>query len=331
MNGVIANADCLLVLKDMPDACVDMCMTSPPYWAQRDYGTEYQVWGGRAECTHQWNVTNTSMHNGRGDCQKKALYSDQEPIPDKRISYASCVKCGAWKGSLGLEPNPKMFIEHLCDIFDEVKRVLKPTGTCFVNLGDKYGLRGLHQIPSRFGIAMADRGWIVPNECVWHKPNIMPQSVKRRFTVDFEKVFFFAKTSGYYFEQQLEPLAPSSIARAKYRLDGQRINNRRGVHIEKMGDRFCNPMGRNKRCVWSIKPRPCKYAHFATYPEELCETPIKAGCPVGGTVLDPFAGTGTTLAVAKRLGRRYVGCELNPEYCRMIEDRLKRKAPFRPA
>jgi DNA modification methylase len=292
----VLRGDALAVLRTLPPNSVDCCMTSPPYWALRDYGVE---------------------------------------------------------GQLGLETTPQEYIARLCDVFDEVKRVLKPTGTCWVNLGDCYSNSGkggnqgmyagehpnygiptkvkslppksLAQIPSRFGLEMADRGWILRNEIIWHKPNCMPSSVKDRFTVDFEKLFFFAKTTKYHFEQQLEPLAQSSKSRAKYGWNCDRANNQDGVHIDedRYGSRFCNPRGRNKRCVWSITTKGFKGAHFATYPEQLCETPIKAGCPVDGIVLDPFAGTGTTLVVAKRLGRNYIGCELNPDYCRIIDQRLK--------
>jgi DNA modification methylase len=273
MDGVILNADCLVALKAMPDACVDMCMTSPPYYMQRNYNVE---------------------------------------------------------GQLGWEPTPQEYIARLCDIFDEVKRVLKPTGTCWVNLGDKHDDGCLCQLPSRVAIEMTKRGWILRNEIIWHKPNCSPSPVKDRFTPDFEKIFFFTKTTKYHFEQQFEPLAESSKLRAKYAWHCDRANNGTGVHVEKMGKRFCNPKGRNKRCVWSIPTSSFKGPHPAKYPEELCDTPIKAGCPVNGIVLDPFAGVGSTLLAAKRLGRRYVGCELNPEYCRMIEERLKDDAPLPP-
>ena len=106
------------------------------------------------------------MHNGRGDAQKGAKYSEQEPIPDKIISHATCLKCGAWKGPLGWEPTPEFFIKHLCDIFDEVKRVLAAHGGCWVNLGDTYAGKSLCQIPYRFAIEMSNRGWFHRNTIV---------------------------------------------------------------------------------------------------------------------------------------------------------------------
>lgn len=291
--------DCLEVLKDMESESVNCVMTSPPYWALRDYKVE---------------------------------------------------------GQLGLEPTFQEYINRLCDIFDEVKRVLRKDGTCWVNLGDTYGgsgagtggkeditackesfllpkgcnksskLRGtslqkcLLQIPSRFSIEMCDRGWILRNEIIWHKPNCMPASVKDRFTVDFEKIFFFVKKKRYWFETQYEPHITGDRKMINYKANvPSSVSTRR--HNE---DRIYknNPKGRNKRCVWRINTKPFKGAHFAVFPEELIETPLKAGCPIDGTVLDPFSGAGTTGVVAKKLGRNFIGIELNPEYVKMSEDRI---------
>jgi site-specific DNA-methyltransferase (adenine-specific) len=270
----LIQGDALSELKKLPDESVNCCVTSPPYWALRDYGV---------------------------------------------------------KGQLGLEPTFQEYITKLCDIFDEVKRVLRKDGTCWVNIGDTYnanfrwgkketaskeqlGNRGtvdfmgkqgtiskcLLQIPSRFAIEMTNRGWILRNEIIWYKPNCMPSSVKDRFTVDFEKIFFFVKNKKYWFETQYE--------KAKtYEKD----------------DIKQNPQGRNKRCVWRITTKPYKEAHFATFPEDLVETPIKAGCPVSGTVLDPFCGSGTTGVVAKKLNREFIGIELNPEYIKLAKKRIK--------
>jgi len=209
-----------------------------------------------------------------------------------------CKKCGAWKGQLGLEPTFDLYIKHLCDIFDEVKRVLRSDGTCWVNLGDSYGsgkgyesedrpdVKGMEKslcnIPARFSIEMQNRGWVLRNVIIWHKPNCMPSSVKDRFTVDFEYLFFFVKSKKYFFETQYEPIAESS--KNDSRIDKGLVLHKSGKAIMKenqAGMKGCciNSFGRNKRCVWDITTQPFKEAHFATYPEELCETPIKAGCP----------------------------------------------------
>jgi len=296
--------DCLDVLKTFPSESIDMCITSPPYWGLRDYGVDDQ---------------------------------------------------------LGLEETPEEFIDKLCDVFDEVKRVLKPAGSCWVNLGDsycrtpgqqdksgktgiktfKYGYdfkhkknygsaykpKSLVQIPSRFAIEMTNRGWILRNEIIWHKPSCLPASVKDRYTVDFEKMFFFTKNPKYYFKQQIEPVKDASLKRAEYGLN-QTDNSQKAVNVQdmkKMGTRFVNPNGRNKRTVWHISTASFKDAHFAVYPPELLESPIDAGCPEDGVVLDPFFGSGTTAQVAMEQDKDWVGIELNPDYEKISDKRLKPK------
>jgi len=365
-RNVIYQGNSLSVLKTLPDEFVDCVVTSPPYWGLRDYGTDRQVWEvliGNPDCDtygHKWDSeieaagSRSSDYKGEDSIESTHLGTHGR---DNRQTSCFCGRCGAWNGSLGLEPTFELFVCHLADIFDEVYRVLKPDGTCWVNIGDTYasnakdsgeGSRGkngkkdavmmkqrrqvgdsglpnkcLCQIPSRFAIEMCERGWILRNEIIWYKPNCMPASVKDRFTVDFEKMFFFTKNKTYHFLQQLEPHKEISLKRAEYGWDCDRANNQTGIHTEKMGDRFVNPLGRNKRCVWEIVTSSFSDAHFATYPEELCETPIKAGSPKGGIVLDPFFGSGTTGSVAKKLGRDYIGIELNPEYIKIAEKRLK--------
>jgi len=322
MNKII-QGDSLEILKTLESESIDCVITSPPYWALRDYGVE---------------------------------------------------------GQLGLEPTFQEYITKLCDIFDEVKRVLKKEGTCWVNLGDTYssqssysenGRQGfeaktdnmvkimekrfnhqadvdyggkarrgsklgrgrgasvpeksLCQIPSRFAIEMSNRGWILRNEIIWHKPNCMPSSATDRFTVDFEKVFFFVKSKKYYFEQILEPNSEVSIQRAEY--ENRRENpSSIGSKSESYGmpARFVklNPEGHNKRTVWTVNTKGYSEAHFATYPEKLIEPMILAGCPVGGVCMDIFMGAGTTAVVAKKNNRNYFGIELNPEYIKIAETRI---------
>ena len=174
---------------------------------------------------------------------------------------------------------------------------------------------------------MTNRGWILRNELIWFKSNCMPSSVKDRFTVDFEKIFFFVKNKKYWFEQQFESLSMASLkdfnARKTFRNKGS--NNVYGCPGEGRDRReFYNlELGRNKRCVWTINTKPFKEAHFAVFPPDLIETPIKAGCPKGGIVLDPFFGAGTTGVVAKQQGKNYIGIELNPDYIKIAEKRIK--------
>ncbi len=275
-----------------------------------------------------------------------------------------CIRCNAWRGSLGLEPTFQLYIQHLVQIFDEVKRVLKKTGACFVNLGDIYGGSGgrkghthessnlnrltvgygategnqqvtkhlaksLLQIPSRVSIAMTERGWILRNTIIWQKTNCMPSSAKDRFTVDFEYLFFFVKNKKYYFKQQFEPYKQSTIDRSAYGHYGMKCQDEYAGINDKQIDYIMkqvtdNPQrGRNKRCVWNIPTQSFKKAHFATFPESLCETPILAGCPPNGIVLDPFIGSGTVAVVAHKLRRNWIGIELNPEYVEIAEKRIK--------
>ena len=356
--------DCLEVLKDMESESVNCVMTSPPYWALRDYGTA-QWKGGDEKCDHKIDVQPRIERKKQGLTGGLEYMKSQEPIY-KDI----CGKCGAKRidQQLGLEPTFQEYINSLCDIFDEVKRALRKDGTCWVNMGDSYmphgGSRGnktsagadslrknydmeeiapkhkrdmsglkakcLCQIPSRFAIEMTNRGWILRNELIWYKPNCMPSSVKDRFTVDFEKIFFFTKKKKYWFETQYEPhewLEKEKRRKNFYKKVSYNSKYSNGVgatqrFTENARSERYNKEGRNKRCVWKINTKPYAKAHFAAFPEKLVETPIKAGCPKGGTVLDPFSGAGTTGVVAKKLGRNFIGIELNPEYVKMSEDRI---------
>ena len=345
---------------------------------------------------------------------------------------------------LGLEPTFQGYINKLCDIFDEVKRVLRKDGTCWVVIGDTYSAtrwstssgtsfmaknnknniygeifqkntdlpdKCLLQIPSRFSIEMCNRGWILRNTIIWHKPNCMPSSIKDRFTVDFEYIFFFVKNKKYCFETQYEPhkntidveyrkklrsgkqyntkepyknnipysvqprnketvdyrnlpdlkefAAYLNINRQKAKLSMEKIEEIMGsqaphhwfgaesypskddyialkkiINLDnkydkeitevftKSSEKTTSNKGRNKRTVWKINTKPFKGAHFAVFPEELIDAPIKAGCPKGGTVLDCFCGSGTSGVVAQRQEKDFIGIELNPEYIKIAEKRL---------
>ena len=333
------------VLKTFPDESLDMCITSPPYWGLRDYGTDGQIWGGDEKCKHDFDKSKRILHTGTwskdGESNVLPHYKNATKL-HWEVEDAICNKCGAWEGELGLEPTPEMFVNHLCDIFDEVKRCLRPHGTCWVNLGDTYANSGygkgtgnmqnvnvpgamtpkikcdlpqkcLVQIPSKFAIEMVDRGWILRNEIIWHKPSCMPSPATDRFTVDFEKLFFFTKNKKYYFKQQLEPIKEISLKRAEYGWDGTHATGRscnpeKGV---KMGERWANPNGRNKRTVWSINTASFKGAHFAVYPPELIESPIDAGCP---EYVDKKTGKPRERVIEKKSLERYELPEDNPNY-----------------
>ncbi|MCA1626225.1 MAG: site-specific DNA-methyltransferase [Acidobacteria bacterium] len=298
--------DALKILKKLPDESVDSVVTSPPYYALRDYGV---------------------------------------------------------KGQIGLEREFAEYLEKLIEIFDEAKRVLKNSGTCWSVVGDSYGGSGvagvminrnntdnnksarplglthskgryakcLLQIPARFAIRMIERGWILRNEIIWHKPNCLPQSMKDRFTMNFEKVFFFTKSSKYFFNQQFEsPKNPERLKKRYFNPDNPHKwwNTDKNLPVNsKAMERSRSKVlqtGRNKRSVWTIGTVNFSGQHFAVYPPKLIETPIKAGCPAGGIVLDPFTGSGTTAIVAKESGRKFIGIELNPKYVKIAKNRIEK-------
>ncbi|MFF2650566.1 DNA-methyltransferase [Streptomyces sp. NPDC058045] len=281
--------DALDVLRTLPIGSVDCIVTSPPYYGLRDYGTS---------------------------------------------------------GQYGLEATPAEYVETMRSVFSEARRVLADDGTLWLNLGDSYvcspkgseskkhGLKGrsnhtttpagkggknggglaakqLLGIPWRVAFALQEDGWILRSEIIWHKPNAMPESVRDRLASRHEHLFMFAKSSRYWFDLDSvrEPHAPSNLrpytTRRGYAAPGQTVN----VKSRPSGER-----GRNPGDVWTVATRPYPAAHFATFPLELPIRCIKAGCQPGGTVLDPFSGSGTTGAAARQLGRRYIGIDLNPAY-----------------
>jgi site-specific DNA-methyltransferase (adenine-specific) len=250
---ILYNMDVREALKIIPDESVDCVITSPPYWSLRDYGPETEtIWDGDEKCEHVFSMEEKkrdlmdSAPEPNLTLRNKEENSDENGRGKKSFKYNSgfCKKCGAWKGQLGLEPNFNLYIKHLCDIFDGIKRVLKETGTCWVNISDNYsGNMGkkngwtdnklgftkeeainngvcltnknkfefslpqkcLCGIPERFMLEMINRGWILRNKLIWYKRNVMPSSAKDRFTIDFENIFFFTKESkGYFFEKQFE-------------------------------------------------------------------------------------------------------------------------------
>ena len=297
-TNIIHVGDNLFNLTNIPDASVDMCVTSPPYYNLRDYKNSSQI---------------------------------------------------------GAENTVNDFVENLCKVFDEVKRILKPTGSCWVNIGDTYDKKRLLQVPSRFEIAMCDRGWHLRNEIIWSKPNPQPISSKDRFWGNHEKFFWFVKdVKKYYFNRDpiLVPQAEISIRRmfSKNNMDKRKdfnASSKEGFAIssssqDKHYARMREEMGIDKefnyeeliksgKCptrpefdTWDIPSVTYKGAHFAVYPPELIEKPILSCCPEQGIVIDPFMGSGTTGEVAKLNNRRYIGLELNTEYAILANERISK-------
>ena len=265
-------------------------------------------------------------------------------------------------GQLGLEPTPDEFVEALVQVFRSVRRVLRDDGTVWLNLGDSYNNRtkvrtSSHQpslnnfkddnwaeraakggvrmsnrfngikekdligIPWRVAFALQADGWYLRQDIIWHKPNPMPESVRDRCTKAHEYIFMLSKSPRYYFdsaamkEDGVTPAGTKGAKGSAERAAQTGVNSRPPEYKVYDGKR-------NRRSVWTVQTRPFKGAHFATFPPDLIEPCILAGCPVGGTVFDPFGGAGTTALVALKHGRNAILSELNPEYVALAHERI---------
>lgn len=345
--------DALKGLQQLPDGGVRTCVTSPPYWGLRDYGTGNWV-GGDPACSHR----RESKKSDKTITGHKN-FTEMLGVGDA-IYKSECPRCGAVREDeqLGLEATPQEFVENLCKIFDEVWRVLADDGTVWVNLGDSYTNGGMSNpsakstlgggknrgaadysiarkipaglkskdlvgIPWRFAFAMQDRGWYLRQDIIWAKPNPMPESVTDRCTKSHEYIFLFSKQPRYFFDHEAikEEALTEPSARDK-NAEGYQADYPKGDRFSP-GERVFGADGKkNKRSVWTVGVASYKEAHFAVYPSALIEPCIKAGSAEGDTVLDPFSGSGTTGEVALKLGRNYVGCELNPDYAKLSERRI---------
>jgi DNA modification methylase len=306
MTTTILLGTCLAVLPTLPERSVNACVTSPPYWGLRDYGAA---------------------------------------------------------GQLGLEPTLDGYVENLVGVFRLVRRVLRDDGVLWLNLGDSYnaynggagpsssefegrrdaarpklrrghGLlckalkpKDLVGVPWRVAFALQADGWFLRSDVVWAKPNPMPESVRDRPTRSHEYLFLMAKSERYYYDGKAvaEPAVTTHPSGNGYR------RPERLTHRDRSGPRggtrpWQPTPTRNRRTVWTVPTRPFKGAHFATFPEAVAEPCVLAGCPPGGTVLDPFFGAGTTGLVAGRHGRNCVGIEINPAYAEIALARLEGRA-----
>jgi DNA modification methylase len=296
----ILAGDCRETLKNLADQSINTCITSPPYWGLRDYGQDEQ---------------------------------------------------------LGLEDTPEEYVANLVQVFGEVKRVLRDDGTVWLNLGDSYAgsgkgpstslnsehhnLERIHSkivpdnlkskdlvgIPWRVAFALQQDGWYLRQDIIWHKPNPMPESVTDRCTKAHEYIFLLSKQAKYYFDYEAisedsvyAPGKTHEVEREKGYYKGKWSNPEKGSRND--GSFKAIREKRNKRSVWRVPAKPFKGAHFATFPMDLIEPCVLAGCPEGGTVLDPFGGSGTTGQIADGHNRNAILCELNPEYIEISKKRL---------
>lgn len=366
----IMQGDVLDRLRELPDGSVNCCVTSPPYWGLRDYGTA--KWdGGSPECDHQPTTGTQGPTGERADRQHT----------QKRIFGIECRKCGAVRidKQIGLEATPELFVARIVEVFGEVRRVLAKDGTCWVNLGDSYAnpsqsgggdptigtrnLGGVRQpkmgighglkpkdlsgIPWRVAFALQADGWYLRQDIIWSKPNPMPESIKDRCTKAHEYIFLLTKSQRYFWDAEAmkEPVSGNAHARGsgvnpKARVpsgwdttnsDHHQLTGR--YPRSKQNESFSAAVSglvaaRNKRSVWTIPTMPTPDAHFATFPIEIPELCILAGCPKGGLVLDPFSGAATTGLACLKNNRRYLGIELNPEYIAISHRRARKHFPL---
>lgn len=330
------------------------CVTSPPYYGLRDYGTA--KWeGGDADCEHS-----ISMPTKWND-PKRGTSVLRPETAHRGGSSTHCHKCGATRidAQLGLEETPDEYIKAMVEVFRCVWDVLEDDGTLWLNIGDSYcnsngfaraspeyqregrnnmpandrKLDKLHEtglktkdligIPWMLAFALRADGWYLRQDIIWHKPNPMPESVQDRCTKAHEYIFLLSKSHKYYFDHEVikEPMKGEPETRNK-NAEGYQADYANGDRFSK-GERVFGADGMaNKRSVWTIPVKPYSGAHFAVFPQELIEPCIMAGAPVGGVVLDPFMGSGTTAQVAKHLNRQYLGCELNVDYKPLQDKRL---------
>jgi DNA modification methylase len=295
------HGDSLTILSSLPDASVNCCVTSPPYYGLRDYGVEGQL---------------------------GLEVSPAEYVETMRAVFAQVRRVLADDGTLWL---------NLGDSFSSTSVSMTSTKSMRQRINNSHQrndiiergksdlpAKNLLGIPWRVAFALQDDGWVLRNDIIWHKPNAMPESVTDRLSTRHEHVFLFSKRARYWFDLDLirEAQAASTLERSLYRRTGH-AKDVYGDGMTKLrnpatdaasSQRALDGVGRNPGDVWSIPTQPFSAAHFAVMPRTLAERCIQAGCKPGGTVLDPFSGSGTTGLAAAKHGQKYIGIDLNAEY-----------------
>lgn len=321
----LIQGDCLDVLRGMEAGSVQTAITSPPYFGLRDYGVDGQIGLEETPAAYVAKLVDVFRE------VRRVLRDDGTVWLNLGDSYAGM------KGASGYElPHEAEVRRAKGETIQHAHNV--PGYQKMRALDDRAALRGegykpkdLLGIPWRVAFALQEDGWILRADIIWAKSNPMPESVKDRPTKAHEYIFLLSKQPSYYYDAEAvrEPLAETTLERNQYGrprdqhkhfANGQKHSNDNMPSHHR--DMNCTPAGRNRRSVWTVSTTPYKGAHFAVFPPKLIEPCVLAGCPVGGVVLDPFAGSGTTGEVALRHGRRFIGIELNADYIKLAEARL---------
>ena len=301
--------DCRTILQSLPDQSVHTCVTSPPYFGLRDYGMDDQI--GLEQTPEEFVAQLVDVFRE----VKRVLRDDGTLWLNLGDSYAS------YRDGKATPDTTRGDSEGTLVPKGSAKNRMAST---FAGSSIKH--KDLIGIPWRVALALQADGWYLRQDIIWHKPNPMPESVTDRCTKAHEYIFLLSKSAKYYFDHEaIKEISvdPESHKGMKKRSADKRDGDpyfatKVGNHAEgKIYDK------RNKRSVWTITTKPFKGAHFATFPPDLIEPCILAGCPEGGTVLDPFGGAGTTGLVASRHGRNAILCELNPEYAEIARIRIE--------
>ena len=310
MEGVLLG-DALEQLRTLEAESVYTCVTSPPYYNLRDYGAAGQI--GMEEQPEEYIAKLVDVFRE----VRRVLRKDGTLWVNIGDSYA-----GSGKGRVADGTHYMGKPSKSGDYQGVSSGILHKTAAANCKRKDLIG------IPWMLAFALRADSWYLRQDIIWEKPNAMPESVRDRCTKAHEYIFLLAKSARYYFDAAAirEPCGTKGNART-FRgggayTNGKSFRNSVRTKRESHGNRINSTGERNRRSVWSIATAQFKAAHYATFPERLVEPCILAGCPEGGVVLDPFAGSGTTGVVAKRLRRNFIGVEINPDYQKMAQDRI---------
>lgn len=304
---------CVLdLLPTLPEGIARACVTSPPYWGLRDYGVDGQM--GLEDTPEAWveqmvKVFREVWRVLTPDATLWLNMGDAYAADKPKAAYGDMSE--AWKQETGDEGGKRL-----------------NRGNAFRQMGLKQ--KDLIGQPWLLAFALRADGWYLRSDIIWHKPNPMPESVTDRPTKAHEYLFLFSKSPKYYYDGEAikEPISAKTLTVSTTPIKGSGIEStgeKLNQWMADNGGRY-HPDKANKRSVWTVPSAPYPEAHFATFPPKLIEPCILAGSEVGDIVLDPFMGSGTTAQVAQNLGRQWVGCELNPEYVRLIESRTAQQA-----